>query len=205
MYHFKDTTDLKRQYYIFIFCIAPLLFFVSLSIFGQQDTIQKQRQPKFYLYYGFSGLGSNLGSIQPTINIKETSFVFTNEQNSYWGERSKEKDTICVKGFRQSSIDSILELVKYLKDTTINDYNHCIMSGGIHYIIITDGIDTTRFELMNTFDYTALKIADILNQYTPAGKKLWANEKMIKDAEDCLTGMLKRWKKEGKKRKRRSG
>jgi len=172
-----------------------------LTSFGQTKNVE--HDTTFYLYYGFAGLGSNLGSFQPTIIIRGTSFVYTYEQNSYWGEKSKEKDTICLALFRQSSIDSILEIVKNLKDTTINEYNHCIMSGGIHFLSISNGIDTTSFELMNTFDYTALKVADILNQYVPADKKLWVNEKMIKDAEDCWTGMLKRWAEEDKKKKRR--
>ena len=154
------------------------------------------------MYYGFAGLGSSFGSFQPKIIIRGTSFVYTYEQNSYWGEKSKKKDTICLALFRQGSIDSILEIVKDLKDTTINEYNHCIMSGGIHFMTISNGIDTTRFELMNTFDYTALKVLDILNQYAPADKKLWANKKMITDAEDCLTGMLKRWAEEDKKKKK---
>ena len=176
-----------------------------MTAFGQTkndllDTTNKNTTPTFYLYYGYAGLGSGLGSFQPTIIIKGTNFVYTYEQNSYWGEKSKEKDTICIEAFRQSSIDSILEIVKYLRDTTINEYNHCIMSGGVHFLSISDGVDTTSFELMNTFDYTALKIADILNLYTPIDKKLWANEKMIKDAEDCLTEMFKRWADEDEKK-----
>jgi hypothetical protein len=59
------------------------------------------------------------------------------------------------------------------------------MSGGIHFLTVINGTDTTSFELSNTFHYTALKIANILNEYAPADKQLWANEQMIKAAEDC--------------------
>ena len=142
-----------------------------------------------------------MGSFQPTIKIHGTNFLFTYEQNSYYGEKSTRIDTICIKEFRKNSIDSIVEIIKDLKDTTIKEYNFCIMSGGIHYLTIANGIDTTNFELSNTFDYTALKIATILNEYLPSGKKLWANEQMIKDAEDCWTGLMKRAEREKKKKR----
>jgi len=180
---------------------TQIFFYLTvLTSFGQAKSVIPDTT--FYLYYGYAGLGSGLGSFQPTIIIRGTNFVYTYEQNSYWGEKSKEKDTICVKAFRQTSIDSILAIVKDLKDTKINEYNHCIMSGGIHFLSISNGKDTTNFELMNTFDYTALKVADILNQYAPTDKKLWVNEKMITDAQDCWTGMVKRWAEEDKKKKR---
>ena len=155
----------------------------------------------FSLYYGFSGLGSNLGSFQPTIRIKGTTLVYTYEQNSYWGEKSKRVDTVSIRSFRQSSIDSITEIVKDLGDTSIREYNYCIMSGGIHFLSVTIGVDTTSFELSNTFDYTALKIANILNEYLPQDKQLWANEKMIKDAEDCWASLMKKVDDKKKKKK----
>jgi len=77
------------------------------------------------------------------------------------------------------------------------------MSGGIHFLTVTNGIDTTSFELSNTFNYSALKIANILNEYAPADKQLWANEQMIKDAEDCKTYLFKNADK-NKKKKRKS-
>ena len=142
-----------------------------------------------------------MGKLAPTIQIKGTNFLYTYEQNSYYGEKSKRADTICVKKFRQTSIDSILEIIKYLKDTAIKEYNFCIMSGGIHFLTITNGIDTTSFQLSNTFHYTALKVANILNVYVPEDKKLWANEKMIKDADDCLKSFLKDVKRKRKEKK----
>ena len=65
------------------------------------------------------------------------------------------------------------------------------MSGGIHFLIVASGTDTTRFELGNTFDYTALKIIQIINEYLPADKKLRVSEKLITDAEDCRAYLLK--------------
>ena len=159
--------------------------FVSQQILKGIDTVN------FSLYYGFSGLGSNMGSFQPTIRIIGTELTYTYEQNSYYGEKSKRIDTVGMWIFRQSSIDSIAEIVKDLRDTTIEEYNFCIMSGGIHFLSVTIRGETTRFQLSNTFDYSALKIANILNKYLPQDKQLWANEKMIKDAEDCLASLMK--------------
>ena len=143
-----------------------------------------------------------MGSFQPTIKIKGTNFLYTYEQNSYYGKKDDRVDTVCVKAFRQTSIDSIIDIIKDLKDTSIREYNFCIMSGGIHFLTVTNGIDTTNFQLSNTFDHTALKIAKILNGYAPADKQLWANEQMIKDAEDCLKDLLKRTDDDKKKKRK---
>jgi hypothetical protein len=89
-----------------LFCLT---IFTTLGQSKRKNykNINKDRPPIFYLYYGLAGLGSNLGKHQPTINVKGTNFVYTYEQNSFWGKKSKEIDTICIKAFRQSSIDSI--------------------------------------------------------------------------------------------------
>jgi hypothetical protein len=77
------------------------------------------------------------------------------------------------------------------------------MSGGIHFLTIAMGKDTVHYELMNTFDYTALKITDIINQYLPADKKLWPDEQLIKRQKDCEASMKKQWEEDGKKAKRK--
>jgi hypothetical protein len=187
-----------------IIAISIPFWLTVLTSFGQTsslgyDTTKKINNSTFYLYYGFSGLGSNLGSFQPTIEIYGTKFIYTYEQNSYWKEKSKRIDTICLGVLRQSSIDSILYLVLPLKDSTIFKTNACIMSGGIHFLTVSNGIDTTNFELGNTFDYTALKIVDIINPYLPTVKRLWPTEKLIKEEEDCWESTRKRWDKDRRK------
>jgi hypothetical protein len=197
--HFKT---LERQILTFIMCLGGMSTFSQTNLLTK-ESLDKSATPKFHLYYGFSGLGSNMGSFQPTIKVKGTNFLYTYEQNSYYGEKNKRVDTVCVKAFRQSSIDSIIDIIKDLKDTLIIEYNFCIMSGGIHFLTIVNGNDTTGFQLSNTFHYTALKITSILNEYAPKDKQIWANEQMIKDAEDCLTYLFKGADK-NKKRKRKS-
>lgn len=141
--------------------------------------------PEFYLYYSFAGLGSNMGKFEPVITIKGTNLVYTYQQNSFYTKRNDRIDTICIKKIRQSSVDSILDLIKNIKDSTIHKTNFCIMSGGIHFMGVTDGRDTTHFQMHNTFDHTALKIVKILNQYLTADEEIWASEQMITDAEEC--------------------
>jgi len=198
---FKTTPILKRLFAISLILLSAVQTSNSQINSALKDTANKLFFPTFYLSYYFAGLGSNMGSFAPTIKIKNWIFLYTYEQNSYWSEKNYRVDTVCIRPFRQNSIDSIIDLIKDLKDTTIHRFNHCIMSGGIHFMAITNGIDTTKFDLMNTFDYTALKIINILNEYVPTDKKLWANEQMIKDAEDCWANMMKRIDADKKKKK----
>ncbi len=65
------------------------------------------------------------------------------------------------------------------------------MSGGIHFLTIANGEDSTHFELGNTFDYTALKIINIINEYLPTDKRLWPTEKLIKAEVECYNWLFK--------------
>ena len=164
--------------------ILLLLNLFYNSSFSQLASIANDHaKSKFYLLYLRAGLGSNRGSFEPTIKIEGTKLLYTYEQNSSYGERNQRIDTIFIKPFRQSSIDSILAIINVLGDTAIFRSNPGIMSGVTQFLNISNGGDTTRFEMMNTFDYTALKVANILNTYLPADQQIWANEKMINDAD----------------------
>ena len=155
--------------------------------FPQNGKAKVQSDENFYFYYGIAGMGSGLGSLQPTLKIHNTQFVYAKEQNSYWGKRAKKKEFISKGLFRQSSIDSILSAIQYLKDTSIYRVNPCIMSGGIIFITIAYGSDTTKFTLHNTFDFTALKIIEIVNPYLPKDRQLYGSADEIKEEVDCLT------------------
>jgi len=186
------------------FKIVIVILFTILTNFGQTGSAIQDAttaiHTAFYLYYGEGGVGSNMEVPLPTIRIKDGFLTYTFEDNIPSLFKEKYIDTVCIIPVRQSSIDSILYLIQDIKDTTINKSNFCIMSGSIHFMTITNGHDSTKFSLMNTFDYTALKIANILNTYIPVDKKLHVNEKMIKDAEACWTRKLKRWKEKDKKK-----
>lgn len=182
--------------------LCIIVSFIVMAFYSESQleenklSIRKTNQPQFYLYYAFAGLGSNMGRFEPTLRAKGTSFIYTYEQNSYYGKKNNRIDTICIGKFRQSSVDSIINLVKNLNDTTIYRTNPGIMSGGIHFLTVVAGRDSTKFELGNTFDYTALKIVNIINTYLPKDKKLWANEEMIKREEEFWKEMRQKTKQE---------
>src|SRR5437763_12993579 len=73
--------------------IRTVILILSL-LMVERTKAQHHRIPShpgndFYLYYGISGLGANLGSFEPTLRINKNKFTYTKEQNSYFGKRSK--------------------------------------------------------------------------------------------------------------------
>ena len=155
----------------------------KLYLNPSQQLKSKIRQHTFSMRY--QDLVLVWGGFEPRVKVIGTKFTYTYEQSSYFGKRSKDIKKISSGVFRQSSIDSIINLVKGLKDSTIFKSNACIMSGGIDFLTIANGNDTTQFELMNTFDSTALKIVIIINEYLPANKKLSTHEKFAQEDQDC--------------------
>lgn len=169
--------------------------FIILSILGltllcscDQITIDNNRQNRaqsekhnlkkyenFKLLYSYAGLGSGMGSIQPTFSATGADYVYSLEQNSsFTGEFQKKPEFICKGKLRESSIDSIVNLVKDIKDTLIYKTNTGIMSGGIHVISIKNDKINITFRLHNASDPIAQKIVDIVNSNIPNDKKrLW--------------------------------
>lgn len=167
--------------------------FILFLLATQAAFAQTQKANRFYLYYGVAGLGSNLGNLEPTVIVHKNHFTYRKVQNSYWGKRPDLKSEFINKGyFRQSSIDSLLYLVKDLKDSTIFKTNPCFMSGSIIYISIANGGDTTLFRLGNTFDPIALKIINIINPYLPNNQQLYYHEDYIKEEQDCFDRLHER-------------
>jgi hypothetical protein len=117
--------------------------------------------------YISAGLGSGMGLIQPTFEVNGSKFIYTFEQNSYYGEPHLEPDTLCIGTFRQSSIDSILNIAATIDDTLVYRTNIHIMSGGIVYVWIKTGDINLTFQMHNAFDTTAQKIVDVLNTNIP--------------------------------------
>lgn len=161
-----------------------IVFLVSFQIaFGQAT------HESFTLYYSYSGLGSNMGSMQPSISIEGTKLIYTKEQNSYYGKKTKKADTILTTHIRPESIQAILKIIVEISDSTIYEYNPCIMSGGIHYLTVIDDTDSTRFTMHNTFHRKALLIAKIINEYLPEERGIWATEDYILECEACWENM----------------
>ena len=139
-----------------------------------QETNQKPTS-SFKLWYSYAGLGSGYGSMQPTFRVTGADYVYNLEQNSsFTGKYDKKPEFICKGKLRASSIDSIINLVKDIKDTLVYKTNTGIMSGGIHNISVKNDKINITFQLHNASDPTAQKIVDILNFNIPADKqRLW--------------------------------
>lgn len=182
---------------------VALISIVFLSWTTSHEPIVTSTDNSFYLYYSFAGLGGNIGSMNPNIQIKGTKLTYTYEQNSSSGEFTKKADTILVTTVRISTLDSIKNILRGLKDTTIFQCHPGIMSGGIHFLGVAIGTDTISFTMMNTFNRTALKITDLLNTYFPADKKIGAMaELLIKAREDYNEYLNKEWSEQNKKNKK---
>lgn len=158
-----------------LFCgFAKMIFenyFIDKAI---TDIKVIEKYESFKLYYSYSGLGSGMGSMQPKFIVNGREFVYTKEQNSYFGKPSMKPDSVCKGTLRTTSIDSILNVVKDINDTLIYKTNTGIMSGGIHDISVKFGKINLTFRLHNATDSSAQKIVDILNSNISESKeKLW--------------------------------
>ena len=129
----------------------------------------------YRLRYTYIGLGCIYGSMYPTFRVRGINYVYSLEQNSIYNTKyDKKPKFICNGKLRVSSIDSIINIVKKIKDTIVYRNNSNIMSGGIHFISIKYKKINTSFNLNNAWDSTAQKIVEILNLNLPSNKrKLW--------------------------------
>lgn len=154
-----------------------------------QITWGQSKQESFALYYSYSGLGSGMRTMQPSISITGTKLIYTKEQNSHYSEQTKKADTILTTHIRPESVQAILKIVKDISDSTIYEYTPCIMSGGIYYLSVINGKDSTHFTMHNTFHRKALLIAKIINEYLPEERIIWATEDYILECEACWENM----------------
>lgn len=168
---------------ISIYFFGLLVFFSCNSKTTAQNDLNPNELAKqvkngeyedFKLYYSYAGLGSGMGSMQPKFRETGTNYVYTFEQNSFYTKPDKQPEPRYNGILRNSSIDSIINLVKDIKDTLIYKTNAGIMSGGIHNLSVSFGKINVTFQLHNAYDPTAQKILDILNSNIPDDKeKLW--------------------------------
>ena len=136
----------------------------------------------------------------PLVWVKDDSLqvTYTERTSSYLTQKYddiKYIDTIWVYDtlinhvkFRQSSIDSITQVIKqmnhakYLNDTEVFASNRRIIDGAINYMAITyEGTKKLIFELGNTFDSTALQVVNVINPYLPAKHKIYVPYKLWKE------------------------
>ena len=111
--------------------------------------------------------------------------------------------------FRQSSIDSIIYIVKhinkdeYLNDSLVFTFNPAIIDGGTIGIDIKyDTLKSLRIELGNTFDSAALQIVNIINPYLPSTQQLHIPYDDWKRANEWWKRDKEKWAKKKKKKAR---
>jgi hypothetical protein len=170
-------------------CAISILLITLFSAIGCKFNIKQtivKKEPKnnidttykkFKLEYLYSGLGFNMGSMQPHFIVKGTTFLYLYSQNSnnYLNSQARLKsDTIQTGEIRYSSIDSIISLITELKDSNVYISNPHIMSGGVHTLHIRSNHNEVNFALHNSYHPLAQKIIKTLNPYIfKNDKKLW--------------------------------
>jgi len=165
--------------------------------FNKEPT-SNQKFSHFELTFGsFSLFPLAYGSSTP-IQIKNDTLFFTypkRESNASDTIHSKQDDLVYSVKFRQSSTDSIIQLVKSIHDTEVYRCNICIIDGGGETINIKYNrgkkLKKIRFEMVNTFDPTAYKIVQIINPYLLKGERININHDWEKEQADCDQYMKK--------------
>ncbi len=123
------------------------------------------------------GMGSNFGSLQPVFKSVGTNYTYKRAQTSFIGEKFKPDEPICSGSLRPSSIDSIINLVKDIQDTSIWKNNSHIMSGGIVEMWVQHDSINLHFTLWNAYDSIAKEIVKILNTNLPDSvNNLWISD-----------------------------
>lgn len=160
---------------LLISCNSPEAPEISIDSKHLERKIQEPKKIPanvFRLYYSYAGLGSNFGSMEPDFEVIGRHYRYYLKQNTFYSDRAQKKpEFVCQGKLRSSSIDSILDLVKEIKDTLISKTDPGIMSGGIQSILIKKDTINVRFSLHNVSDPRAEKIVQILNSNIPADKQ----------------------------------
>lgn len=152
---------------VLVLCFATLAnICAAQSRLGYIDTVSAERP--FYYHYVMCGLGSNIGSMMPNMTITRQTLICLDKQNSYHNKPDKEPDTICVVTISKGAVDSIVGLVRGLKDSSYFNWNRAIMSGIDNYLIIATGADTVTYHLTNTANEITWHSLEIINPYLPA-------------------------------------
>jgi hypothetical protein len=122
--------------------------------------------PRFSLTYGVGALGSNLGSMQPVLDVHGTHFVLTSKQSGNWSTfRDMHVDTLRIGTLPQRSIDSIIGLAEPCFGEHRKTNDHGIMSGAVRWLNVVRDTDTASFTMWNAEDTIASAIMGVLEPY----------------------------------------
>ena len=148
---------------------------------------------QFKLSYTSVGLGSNLYSppylvidiYDSLMTYKVYGIAKTYSINKSSGDTIWDEEYTSYKvPFTDQSRDSILYFLKDKEGKYIYKSNPAIMSGDIKYMHIETTKWCTEFSMKNTFDSTALRIANVVNSYLPGNHRIYVNEKWWRDRDD---------------------
>ncbi|MEX1132413.1 MAG: hypothetical protein WEC15_04240 [Flavobacteriales bacterium] len=131
----------------------------------------KDQHQDFHLFFNTAGLGSEMGTLQPTLKVEGDHFNYTLEQNSHYGTRTLESQDVCSGTLRAASVDSIIELAKSVGDTLVYRTDPHVSSGAISELVVKSKDVSVHFTLHNDSHPVADKIIAILNSNLPADKQ----------------------------------
>jgi len=177
--------------------ILIFVLFITPAVIAQYSSL-------FELEYYSLGLGSSKGSVNKYLFVEGDSlFYYKLDRNEEYTleEDSIFKDTIRRNGLKsvklnQGTIDSIITLASNIPTDTVWKFNFCVKSGAVYVMKSTNpkwGVSVIK--MMNTFDSTAYKILELLNQYIPVNDKVYYPMRLWELSEDCLENLKKRSKK----------
>lgn len=146
-----------------------LLIILTAISYHNNPSSRVQESPTansdFKLHYMKVGLGNNMFRLQPVFVVENKEFVYTMEQ--VWAHPDQTdifKDTLAMGKLRDTSIDSIINIVYNTKDSSISKSER-FSSGSITYISIEAGNKKLKIDLFNASDSTAEKILKIIDTY----------------------------------------
>jgi hypothetical protein len=156
------------------FIAISLLFSLSVKALCQEEG--------FEMTFTTQGLGlANFPrTFYPIITINEDKLSYTIEEGTY------------TLPFRQTSKDSIWQLVKDIKDTAIYRVNPCVMDGAVNQIRVRDRSFNLSYSLANTIDPVSLVIVNILNTYLPASGRIPPLPKDLLNEKECREYLKKK-------------
>jgi hypothetical protein len=154
----------------------------------QLETIVKDFRvdSSFFLEYSETGLGSKATRSAPWLKVSNDKYLLSIvDCQSTYNDIDTTALVISSGGIRRSSIDSIVHIVKQLSPGKIFRANSCIYDGRIYTLKLTIDSISWRFDMKNTAEPEILQVFRILNTYLSTELQLPADEKIIKDQEEC--------------------
>lgn len=172
-----------------------LHFLVALicptTLYGQS---RADSTHEFRLTYSVSGLGGNFLDSFEVFCIEKGAFINFREEPFIPEGLFKNVGGATIQNsglFRQSSIDSIIAILKLVKPQKVFRSNPCIISGEAHCLSIAIDNKCWEFELMNTFDEVTSSVLGVLNTYLNGRQRFYIDKQASQKEQDCWRKLRK--------------